>query len=203
MIDAVELAKLKKALPADVLEQLPEVIEPFNINNKLRLAHFLAQCAHESGNFKVTREHLDYSAERLMQVFPKYFKQIFVNEYAHKPEKIANRIYADRLGNGNERTGDGYKYRGRGYLQLTGKNNYAYFSKFIGEDCLANPDLIASKYPLASAAFFFDSNHLWKWCDAGATANDVTNVTKRVNGGAIGLSNRIELFNQFFTLLKG
>jgi putative chitinase len=203
MIDDIELAKLRKALPADVLEQLADIIPVFHITTKLRLAHFLAQCAHESGNFKHVYENLDYSAERLMQVHPKYFRQVFANEYAHNPVKTANRIYADRLGNNNEKSGDGYKYRGRGYIQLTGKNNYALFSKHIGEDCLANPDLVATKYPLASAAFFFDVNRLWKWCDVGSTEVDVKNLTRRINGGTIGLEQRIELFNKYFSLLKG
>ena len=108
MIDDIELAKLKKDLPADVLEQLPSIINVFRITNKLRLAHFLAQCAHKSGNFKHVYENLNYSAERLMQVFPKYFAHIKANEYAHNPEKVDNRIYADRLGNNCERSGDGY-----------------------------------------------------------------------------------------------
>jgi putative chitinase len=175
----------------------------FHITNKLRLAHFLAQISHESGGFKHVYENLDYSAERLLQVHSRYFRQVFANEYAHNPVKTANRIYANRLGNNNEQSGDGYKYRGRGYLQLTGKNNYALFSKHIGEDCLLNPDLVATKYPLASAAFYFDVNCIWKWCDVGSTEINVKDVTRHVNGGLLGLEQRIELFNKYFTLLKG
>jgi len=202
MIDDFDITKLKAVLPHDVLEQVHELLQPFNITNKLRLAHFLAQCAHESGNFKLIIENLNYSAEGLLKTWPKRFPNSINKEYARQPERIANRAYANRLGNGSELTGDGYKYRGRGYIQLTGKNNYAAFSRFIGADCVANPDLVATKYPLASAAFFFDSNRLWKWCDAGSSEQDVANVTKRINGGLIGLSNRIKLFNQIYSLIK-
>jgi putative chitinase len=104
--------------------------------------------------------------------------------------------------NGNEASKDGWKFRGRGYIQLTGKANYTGFTKFIGEDCVANPDLVATKYPLASAAFFFDSNKLWSICDLGASDDVVTKVTKRVNGGTIGLADRIKHFKEYYSLLK-
>ena len=105
------------------------------------------------------------------------------------------------MGNGNEASKEGYKFRGRGYIQLTGKSNYTNFTKFIGEDCIANPDLVATKYPLASAAFFFDSNKLWSICDKGADTATVTAVTKRVNGGTIGLDDRIKHFKEYYALL--
>ena len=106
------------------------------------------------------------------------------------------------MGNGNEASGEGWKFRGRGYIQLTGKGNYSKFTQFIGEDCVANPDLVATKYPLASAAFFFDINKLWSLCDKGTTDTDVAAVTKRVNGGTNGLSDRIKHFKEFYNLLK-
>jgi putative chitinase len=115
---------------------------------------------------------------------------------------IASRVYGGRMGNGDEASKEGYKFRGRGYIQLTGKSNYTNFTKFIGEDCIANPDLVATKYPLASAAFFFDSNKLWSICDKGADTATVTAVTKRVNGGTIGLPDRIKHFNEYYALLK-
>ena len=106
------------------------------------------------------------------------------------------------MGNGDESTKEGFKFRGRGFLQTTGKNNYTQFSKFIGEDCVSNPDLVATKYPLASAAFFFDSNKLWAICDKGADNATITAVTKRVNGATIGLADRIKHFNEYYKLLS-
>ena len=122
--------------------------------------------------------------------------------YQRNPQKIASRVYGGRMGNGPESTGDGFKFRGRGYIQLTGKDNYTNFAKFIGEDTVANPDLVATKYPLASAAFFFDSNKLWSICDKGADVATVTAVTKRVNGGTIGLPDRIKHFQEYYHLLS-
>lgn len=193
---------LKGIVPDHVLEQLPSILSPFNITTALRLAHFLAQCSHESLNFSVTRENLNYSGERLREVFKRHFVGVSVAGYAHNPEQIGARVYANRMGNGNEKTGDGYRYRGRGYIQLTGKDNYALFMRFIGEDVLANPDLVATKYPLASAAFYFDSNRLWKWCDVGHSEQAVANVTKRVNSGLLGLAERTALFNKIYAALS-
>ena len=165
----------------------------FNITTPLRLAHFLAQCGHESGGWKAVRENLNYSAKGLMGIFKKYFPTVtLANAYQRQPEMIANKVYANRMGNGPENSGDGYKYRGRGYIQLTGKDNYKKFDATVPEDITNNPDLVATKYPLASAAFFFNSNGLWKICDQGATPAVVTAVTKRVNGGTIGLSDRVD-----------
>lgn len=198
----MNLEKLHKHLPDTVMSELPLVIKRFQITTPLRLAHFLAQCAHESGGFKAVEENLNYSASRLLQVFPRYFNTATSQAAAHHPEKIANIVYADRMGNGRDLTGDGFKFRGRGYIQLTGRNNYARFALFIGEDVVASPDLVASKYPLSSAAFFFTDNQLWKWCDVGTADSAVLSVTKRVNGGANGLDNRIKLFKQFYAALQ-
>ena len=198
----LNIEKLKGHVPDTVLAQIPETAAKFNITNNLRLAHFLAQCGHESGNFKAVSENLNYSADGLKRIFGKYFPGNLNESYARKPEKIAARVYASRMGNGDETSGEGFKFRGRGYIQLTGKNNYTNFSKFIGEDCVSNPDLVATKYPLASAAFFFNSNKLWAICDRGADDATVTAVTKRVNGGTIGLSDRIKHFKEYYNLLK-
>jgi putative chitinase len=197
-----KLAALKGHIPDAVIAQIPETAAKFNITNSLRLAHFLAQCGHESGGFKAISENLNYSADGLKRIFGKYFPGDLAASYARQPEKIASRVYGARMGNGDESTGEGYKYRGRGYIQLTGKSNYTGFAKFIGEDTVANPDLVATKYPLASAAFFFDSNKLWSICDKGADEATVTAVTKRVNGGTIGLPDRIKHFNEYYSLLK-
>lgn len=194
--------KLKGVIPDKVLVELGQISAKFNINTPLRLAHFLAQVAHESGEFKAVSENLNYSSSRLKQIFPSYFPGNLNESYGGKPEKIGARVYGGRMGNGAEATGEGYKFRGRGYIQLTGKNNYTKFSQFIGEDCVANPDLVSTKYPLASAAFFFNSNNLWSSCDKGATDAAIIEVTKRVNGGTIGLDHRKQCFNKYWTLLK-
>jgi putative chitinase len=198
----IKLEKLKGHVPDVVIAQIPDIIKRFNCNTPLRLAHFLAQCGHESGNFKAISENLNYSAKGLLGTFSKYFNSTTAKQYERKPEMIASKVYGGRMGNGDESTKDGWKFRGRGYIQLTGKNNYTAFTKFIGEDCIANPDLVATKYPLASAAFFFDSNKLWATCDKGATDSDITAVTRRVNGGTIGLADRIKHFKEYYALLK-
>jgi len=196
-----KLEKLKGHIPDGVIAQIPDTAAKFNITTPLRLAHFLAQCGHESGGFKAVSENVNYSADGLKKIFGKYFPGNLNESYARQPEKIASRVYADRMGNGNEASKEGFKFRGRGYIQLTGKSNYTNFTKFIGEDCIANPDLVATKYPLASAAFFFDSNKLWSICDKGADEATVTAVTKRVNGGVIGLSDRLKHFKEYYALL--
>ena len=198
----LNLEKLKGHIPDSVIAQIPETAKKFNITNNLRLAHFLSQCGHESGGFKAVSENLNYSADGLKKIFGKYFPGNLNESYARQPEKIAARVYASRMGNGDETSKEGFKFRGRGYIQLTGKANYTNFTKFIGEDCIANPDLVATKYPLASAAFFFDSNKLWSICDKGFDDATVTAVTKRVNGGTIGLPDRIKHFKEYYNLLK-
>ncbi|MFY9622096.1 MAG: peptidoglycan-binding protein [Pyrinomonadaceae bacterium] len=200
----LNLAGLKGKIPDTVLAQIPGAAAEFNITSNLRLAHFLAQCALESANFTAVVENLNYSAPRLLQVFPKYFRNVDVNAYARNPQKIGSRVYADRMGNGNEASGDGFRYRGRGYIQLTGKNNYQSFSNFVGEDCVANPDLVATKYPLASAAFFFNTNGLWPICDQGSTVAVVSKVSTRVNGKtpAHGLAERTANFRKFWQALN-
>jgi putative chitinase len=198
----LKLDKLKGHIPESVIAQIPDTAAKFNITNPLRLAHFLAQCGHESGGFKAVQENLNYSADGLKKIFPKYFPGNLSESYARNPEKIASKVYGGRMGNGDETTKEGWKFRGRGYIQLTGKQNYTAFAKFIGENTVSNPDLVATKYPLASAAFFFDSNKLWSICDKGADDATVTAVTRRVNGGTIGLADRIKHFKEYYNLLK-
>ena len=168
----LKLDALKSHIPNNVLAQIPETAAKFNITTNLRLAHFLSQCAHESGEFK------------------------WVVEFA------SGKAYEGRKDLGNTQPGDGVRFKGRGYIQLTGRANYQKFSKFCGEDCVANPDLVANKYPMMSAAYFFDSNKLWTICDGGATENDVKAVTKRVNGGYNGLEDRQKHFTNYWSLLK-
>ena len=197
----LNLPGLAGKVPANVIAQIPAAASEFGITTNLRLAHFLAQCALESNNFTATVENLNYSAPRILQIFPKYFKGIDPKPYAHNPAKLGSRVYANRMGNGDEASGDGFKFRGRGYIQLTGKNNYTSFSKFVGEDCVASPDLVATKYPLASAAFFFNSNNIWAICDKGDDDATVTKVTKAVNGGTHGLAERLQNFKKFMKAL--
>ena len=198
----MNLDKLKGHIPDTVIGQIPGVMDTFQINTPLRLAHFLAQCGHESGGFKLTNENLNYSADGLKKIFPKYFAQAGLAEsYARQPEKIASRVYGGRMGNGDESTKEGFKFRGRGQIQLTGKSNYSEFDKFVNEDILANPDLVATQYPLLSAAWFFHKNGLNAIADKGADDATVTSVTKRVNGGTIGLPDRIKHFKEYYSLL--
>ena len=195
----MNLDKLKGHIPDSVIAQIPEVITKFQIDTPVKLAHFLAQCGHESGGFKLVNENLNYGAKGLLSIFPKYFNAETATLYERKPEKIANIVYGSRMGNGDKTTGDGYKFHGRGYIQLTGRNNYVEFSKAINEDVTANPDLVATKYPLLSAAWFFHKNCLGKCKDA--TDASVTSVTKCVNGGTIGLPDRLKHFKEYYSLL--
>jgi putative chitinase len=198
----LKLKNLKGHVPDSVIAQIPDTASKFEINTPLRLAHFLAQCAHESGSFKVVSENLNYSANGLKSVFGKYFKEAGLAEsYQRKPELIGSRVYGGRMGNGVESTKEGFKFRGRGYIQLTGKDNYRAFGNSIGVDVVSDPDLVSTKYPLLSAAWFFKNRCLTK-CDAGASDEVVTNVTKCVNGGTNGLSDRIKHFKEFYDLLK-
>jgi len=164
--------KIKGHIPDAVFQQIPTTCAAFNIITPLRLAHFLAQCALESGNFK------------------------WVVEFASGKE------YEGRKDLGNTEAGDGVRFKGRGYIQLTGRANYTKFSKFCNEDCVANPDLVSTKYPMLSAAYFFNSGKLWAVCDLGSTDDIVEKVTRRVNGGINGLKERTEYFHKFWSILK-
>ena len=157
----------------------------------VRAAHFFAQTSHETGGFKAFSENLNYSAQGLQGIFGKYFPGNLEESYARNPEKIANRVYADRMGNGNEASGDGWKFRGRGALQLTGKANYEAFAKYLGtNEVIENPDLVATKYSFDSAMFFFEKNKLWTICDKGINDAAILELTKRINGGTHGLEDR-------------
>jgi len=200
----MNINNLKPLVSEEVVSQIPGpwgVMEKFGINTPLRLGHFLAQCAHESGMFRVKVENLNYSEAGLKKTFAKYFPGDLAKQYARKPEKIANRVYANRMGNGPEESGDGFRYRGRGFIQLTGKNNYTAFNELVEEDILKTPELVASKYPLLSAAWFWNSRNINKIADKGKTTVVITEVTKLVNGGTHGLEDRISKFNQFYAKL--
>jgi len=158
-----------------------------------RAAHFFAQTAHESGNFKAFSENLNYGAKGLRTTFGKYFQtKGIAKNYERQPQRIANRAYANRMGNGDEASGDGWKFRGRGALQLTGKNNYRAFGRYIGreQEILDNPDLVATELGFESALWFFDANKLWSICDRGINDAAILALTKRINGGTHGLDDR-------------
>ena len=169
-----------------------------------RAAHFFAQTAHESGGFKAFSENLNYGAKGLRGIFGKYFPtDALAKAYERQPQKIANRVYANRMGNGDEASGDGWKYRGRGPLQLTGKNNYRAFGKYIGreQEVLDNPDLVATELGFESALWFFDANKLWSICDQGINDAAILQLTKRINGGTHGLEDRKAKTKKYATWL--
>jgi putative chitinase len=162
-------------------------------------SHFFAQCAHESGNFIIFRENLNYSADGLLRIFPKYFDAVKARQYARQPERIANRAYANRMGNGDEASGDGWRYRGRGAIQLTGKNNYREFADWVGKTI--DPDDVADLYAFESAQFFFDRNKLWRYCDEVTDAN-IALLTRAINGGTHGIEDRKAKTHKYYGWLK-
>ena len=170
----------------------------FKLTNN-QAAHFFGQCAHESGSFKVFSENLNYSDKGLNGIFKKYFPTIASTAgYARNPEKIANKVYANRMGNGPEASGDGYKWRGRGPIQLTGKDNYAAFAADVKRlDVLKNPDLVVGELAFESALWFFRKNGLLAIADKGVTDAVITQISKRVNGGTHGLDDRLKKTKQY------
>jgi len=174
-------------------DALSSVLPTYEIDSPQRVAAFIAQCTHESGGFKRLKENLNYKAESLRRVFPKYFPtDELAQEYAHKQEQIANRVYGGRMGNGDESSGDGFKYCGRGLIQLTGRNNYTKFSESIGMAVEEMPALLETfEGAVKSACWFWKTNNLNQYADAG----DILTMTKRINGGTIGLEDRIKHYN--------
>lgn len=228
--------KLKGVIPDSRFAQLGTLVDKFHCNTALRMAHFLAQAAHESADFTRTVENLNYSIDGLLKIFPKYFtsevkiaelkekiataktekekaeaklkldvelKKKLAIDYAKKPEMIANIVYANRMGNGDTASGDGWKYKGRGDLQTTGKDNYLSFGSFSGVDAINHPELLEKEHSLSSAGFFFEKNKLWAVCDLGATKEIVTKVRIKVNGGTIGLEDVYAKFVKYNNLLNG
>lgn len=169
----------------------------------IRAAHFFGQTSHETGGFVTFAENLNYSLDGLKKIFPKYFPGNLNELYAKQPEKIANHVYANRMGNGDEKSGDGYKFRGRGALQLTGKENYKAFELYLHKpEIITNPDLVATEYSFESAMFFFDKNKLWSICDKGINDEAILALTKRINGGTIGLEDRISETKKYYEYVK-
>lgn len=183
-------------------ESLNMILPDYEITTPPRVAMFIAQCAHESGGFRAIKENLNYRAASLRKLFPKYFPDdAIAQRYANMPNKqeaIANRIYANRMGNGDEASGDGYRYCGRGLIQLTGKNNYTMFAGSIDVPVEELPDYLSTfEGAVQSACWFWEMNNLNKWSDAG----DVLTVTKKINGGTIGLEDRIKHYNHALHVL--
>lgn len=190
-----QLAQMIKGNPyvTEWYEALAQLLPDYDINTPQRIAAFVAQCAHESANFKILKENLNYRAESLVKVFPKYFPNIeLARQYAHQQEKIANRVYGGRMGNGPEETGDGFRYCGRGLIQLTGRDNYAWFAASLEMPVEDVPAYLATFEGAAqSACWFWETNNLNRWADAG----DIKELTRRINGGYIGLEDRIKHYN--------
>lgn len=181
------------------VDAINDCFNKFNINTPLRQCHFLAQVAHESGKFSLLSENFSYSAAGLLKMFSKYFNAAQATAYAKHAAKIANRVYANRYGNGSEASGDGYKYRGRGLIGITFKNNYEAFGKFIGEDVAANPDLLLQpKYAVLAAGWYWNSRNI----NALADKDDVVAVTKAINGGINGLDSRKAFLAQCKKFIK-
>jgi putative chitinase len=180
-------------------EALNKILPDYEINTIPRVAAFIAQTAHESANYKVLTENLNYRAETLTKVWPKYFPSIDIaNQYAKQPEKIANRAYANRMGNGDEASGDGFKYCGRGLIQLTGKSNYSAFAESIDTPVEEIPEFLATfEGAIQSACWFWETNNLNQWADAG----DILTLTKKINGGTLGLQERTQLYQHAMDIL--
>jgi len=198
----LDFSRLKDKIPDKVYDELLDILIKYNINTDLRVTHFISQCAHESMMFSKVEENFNYSREGLLKIFKKYFNPESATEFARKPELIANKVYANRMGNGDELSGDGWKYRGRGYIQLTGKSNYNLFNSVCSEDIINSPELVATKYPLEVSGWFWHTRNLNKIADTGINSEVITKITKNINGGINGLPDRIILFNKFWRFIR-
>lgn len=180
-------------------EALVKILPDYEINTASRIAAFLAQTSHESGGYKALKENLNYRAETLCKVFGKYFPTLeLAQQYAQQPEKIANKVYGNRMGNGDEASGDGFRYCGRGLIQLTGKQNYTKFAESIDTPVEELPEYLATfEGAIQSACWFWETNNLNQWADAG----DILTLTKRINGGTIGLEDRIKHYDHALHVL--
>ena len=200
----ITLEQLQQILPNNPYveqwhEALTNLLPDYEINTPHRIAAFIAQCSHESGGFTALKENLNYRAETLRKVFPKYFTDSSAQQFAGQQEAIANRVYANRMGNGPEESGDGYRYCGRGLIQLTGKDNYQNFADSLEMNIEEVPDYLGTfEGALQSACWFWENNNLNQLADSG----DFVTMTKRINGGTIGLEDRIARYNHTLQVLK-
>jgi putative chitinase len=197
MVDAEKLQKLKIGL--DWVPALNDTFARFQIITPLQQAAFIGQCGHECGNFRILEENLNYRAETLMKLWPKRFPtREIADQYARNPKKIANKVYSGRMGNRDEASGDGWRFRGRGAIQLTGHSNYYHASQACGVDFVKEPDLVATpQYAALTAGWFWDTHKLNRFADV----RDWTGLTKRINGGIIGLDDRIKHINHALEVL--
>jgi putative chitinase len=194
-----EAAKLDLGHAEAIIEAVNMAIQKADLSSNARVAAFIAQCGHESDSFRFMEENLNYKAESLCRTWPRHFDEQTAEEYAHQPEKIANRAYANRMGNGDEESGDGWNYRGRGWLQTTGKNGYEELSDATQIDFLSNPDAVATPEGSAiSASVFWEKHNLNRYVDN----NDFVGLTKAINGGTIGLEDRMARFQYAMTILE-
>ena len=198
MVRADQLQQM--GIGAQWVDPLNETFARFNINSAVEQAAFIGQCGHECNNFKTLEENLNYRAATLMKLWPKRFPtQEIANEFAGNPRKIANKVYASRMGNRDESSGDGYRFRGRGCIQLTGADNYHHAGQALGVDFWAEPDLVSTpKYAALTAGWFWDTHK----CNAAAQAQDWTRLTKIINGGTFGLEERVALTNHDIAILS-
>lgn len=205
----MDITKLKGQVPDLIYNQLPRVVNTYQINTVKRMAHFLAQCGHESGGFRVLEESLNYSdPNRIWDIFKRFDKDKdrrpdpeeieFCKTFVRKPEKLANYVYSNRMGNRDEASGDGWRFRGRGCIQLTGRDNYTRYDKVCPENVLSNPDLLKGSLALDSAGWFWFSNGLNSLADTGTVAQ----ITRRVNGGTHGLADREKRYNALISILS-
>ena len=199
MVNAEHLSKLH--IGTEWVDALNETFSKFDISTPIRQASFIGQCSHESGNFRMLSENLNYRAETLMKLWKSRFPTIEIaNEYAKNPKKIANKVYANRMGNRDESSGDGYRFRGRGCIQLTGHANYFHAGQACGEDFVMQPDLVATpRYAAMTAGWFWDTHKLNQYADR----QDFLMMTKKINGGTIGLDDRIKHINHALDILNG
>ena len=199
----ITLEQLKQLIPTNQYveqwhEALEQLLPEYEIDTPHRIAAFIAQCSHESGGFTSLKENLNYRAETLRKVFPKYFTESSAQQFAGQQEAIANRVYANRMGNGSEESGDGYRYCGRGLIQLTGKDNYQNFADSLEMNVEELPDYLGTfEGAVQSACWFWENNNLNQWADKG----DIVTLTKRINGGTIGLEDRIKHYEHALHVL--
>lgn len=191
---------LKDELGDTVTKQLIEAMQKFPITNKYRIAHLLAQCAHESMNFTHTAENMNYNADALRSIFK--VDSVTASRIAHNPQAIANTVYANHYGNGGPETNDGWNFRGKGYLGTTFKANYIALRDHTGIDVVSNPDLVTTDLAMISGAFYFDNHHLWSICDKGISRDIAIKVTTPINAKCLGLEERIKYLNKFYNLLQ-
>jgi putative chitinase len=197
MLNAEQLQRLH--IGADWVDALNETFSRFNLTTNNQKAMFIGQCSHECGNFRILEENLNYKAATLMKLWPKRFPtQEIANGYEKNAKRIANNVYSNRMGNRDESSGDGYRFRGRGCIQLTGHSNYFHAGKALGVDFVSEPDLVATpKFAALTAGWFWSTHN----CNAPADALDYTKVTKIINGGTIGLDDRIKHVQQALAVL--